>query len=333
VLSRRAPAFWQRDSMASRCLLPLSVLYRSIARQRKAAYKIGRRPVIWPDAGVVVIGNITVGGTGKTPLVVWAAGAALEMGLRPGVILRGYGGRFRGVKTVQAGDDPVEVGDEAVLIAQQTGLPVVVGADRAAAAEAIVAEHGVNLVISDDGLQHFRLGRDIEIAVIDAARGFGNGRCLPAGPLREPVSRLAEVDAVMVNGEPVNDSYGGFTLEPDEFRELTTDRPKEPVSRKVHAVAGIGHPQRFFNTLKTMGYAVVPHSLGDHHAFVAKDFAGLGDRPVVMTEKDAVRCRHLDLKNAYYLRVTARPDAGSEAAMRECLATAMRRYQARKGRQ
>jgi tetraacyldisaccharide 4'-kinase len=261
---------------------------------------------------IIVVGNITVGGSGKTPLVIRLCRLAAGAGLRPGVVSRGYGRNERGLRQVVAGSSPDAVGDEPVLIAHRAGVPVIVAADRCAAARALL-EEGVNVVICDDGLQHYRLPRSMEICVIDGSRGFGNGRMIPAGPLRESVSRLAGVDHVVINGEfdglPDSVSARNMNFVTGMLRSLDDGmswRLSQFKGCTVHAVAGIGNPKRFFDLLRQSGITVLEHPFPDHHAFRKEDFDRMQrDFPILMTEKDAVKCTRLGLKNAWFLSVDA----------------------------
>ena len=308
-----------RDAVALG-LSPLAGLFCTAARIRRA-YQTSRPRSPLP-VPVIVVGNIAVGGTGKTPLVVWLVRRLGEAGLRPGIVSRGYGGRpAREPRLVTAASDPAQVGDEPVLLAARTGAPVAVAVDRSAAARCLLARHGCDILISDDGLQHYRLPRDLEIAVVDGARRLGNGLCLPAGPLREPASRLGEVDQVVVNGTPgtgelamgvVGDTAVSLQ-DPQTVRTL--DRF---AGQSVHAVAGIGNPSRFFELLQDSGLRVVPHPLPDHHRFTAGDVDLPGT--VLMTEKDAVKCRGMADGRHWYVPVDARP----EPALEQALMTAVR---------
>ncbi|WP_254275123.1 tetraacyldisaccharide 4'-kinase [Halomonas sp. 3H] len=303
-----------------RALRPLEALYRRAVVRRAAAFAAGRRPVWRAPVPVVVVGNITLGGTGKSPLVAWLAGRLVERGWRPGILSRGYGGRSEAYPLRVTADTPVaQCGDEPRMLAEQTALPVVVDPDRPRGAR-LLLEAGCDILLSDDGLQHLALGRDLELVVVDGRRGFGNGRCLPAGPLREPLSRLASVDAVMVNGEPAfaaPDGAFSMRLVPSGWRRLGDGRrcPLEPrpFAGPVHAVAGIGNPSRFFASLEALGVAVIPHPMTDHHAFRAEDLAFGDDRPLVMTAKDAVKCRGLAPDDSWVLDVVAAPDPAFEA--------------------
>ena len=282
---------------------------------RRVLYRIGVLPRETIGIPVVIVGNITAGGSGKTPLVLWIAKHLASQGWRPGIVSRGYGGRVSTLREapveVNAASDPALVGDEPLLLARRSAVPVWVGADRLAACRGLRTHHPeCDVLVLDDGLQHYRLARDVEIAVVDS-RGFGNGHLFPAGPLREPVSRLRSVDAVVCNGEP---GVGGYRmrLEGSRFVRLTdTGRGVEAAAlgaTRVHAVAGIGDPARFFSHLGALGLEVVPHPFPDHHAFSAADLAFGDGLPVVMTEKDAVKCWRFAQPHFWMLPVDAELD-------------------------
>lgn len=293
-------------------LLPLlwclSWLFRGVAACRRY-YLQSRQPLL--PLPLVIVGNITVGGAGKTPLLAALAKRLVQQGQRVGIISRGYGGSYDGApRLVDVGDEAALVGDEPLLLARSTGCPVVVAHDRFAAVQYHLQLHALDIILSDDGLQHYALPRTVEIAVLDGNRSVGNGLCLPAGPLREPVTRLQEVDFVVINGKP------GLGLRADEY--VTALLPTGwlplaggellpldalPAGSRVHAVAGIGNPQRFFDTLRSLGLQVIEHALADHHAFVATDLQFGDALPVVMTEKDAVKCAAFASQRCYALRV------------------------------
>ncbi len=262
-----------------------------------------------------MVGNISVGGTGKTPLVIHLALALRGLGRHPGIVSRGYGGAIAGVAEVTPGSDPAAVGDEPLLLARRSDCPVFVGRDRVAAARALLTRHPeCDVLLSDDGLQHYRLGRDVEIALFDE-RGVMNGWALPAGPLREPVSRLARVDALVLNGIGVSPAptFGRrvfvMRLQGERFHRL--DDPQmtcgagDLAGRKLHAVAGIGAPRRFFDRLKALGLDCIEHPFDDHHDFRAEDLAFAGDA-ILTTEKDAVKLARLSpALTVWVLPVTA----------------------------
>jgi len=317
------PKHWLRPDAVSSALLPASWLFAAVSAARRALYGAGILRSTRLRVPVIVVGNVTVGGTGKTPLVLALLEDLRRSGRRPGVILRGYGAAAAGVAEVCAGDDPRAAGDEAVLLAVRSGCPVFRGRDRVAAASALLERHpDCDLIVSDDGLQHYRLARDIEIAVEDA-RGHGNGRMLPAGPLREPGNR--KVDALVLNGEPHPEraaaiarlKYFRMQLVPDGWYELGkapievehSIDPKALAGARLHALAGIGAPQRFFRTLEELGIRAVEHAFPDHHAFSADDLRFDACDAVLMTEKDAVKCLQLARPvPCYVLRVQARLD-------------------------
>jgi len=295
-------------------LLPLSLVFRFTVFARRMLYRARLRPVARIDVPVVIVGNITVGGSGKTPLVLWMVEHLAAAGWRPGIVSRGYGGSVASSRDapveVTTGSDAREVGDEPLLLAHRARCPVWVGADRAQACRALRSAHPeCDVLVLDDGLQHYGLARDVEIAVVDS-RGFGNGFLFPAGPLREPVSRLGEVDAIVRNG---GDADGfAMRLEGREFVNLAD--PARAVdaaalgSKRVHAVAGIGEPARFFAHLESLGLEVMQHAFPDHHAYRASELE-FGDRlPVVMTEKDAVKCTAFAGAHLWMLPVRAELD-------------------------
>ncbi len=265
---------------------------------------------------VIAIGNLTVGGAGKTPLAIHVAELLKAQRWSPAIVSRGYGGTVRAPRGVTLAADPAAVGDEPVLMARRSGCPVWVGPERAAVIAALRQAHpDCDVVILDDGLQHYQLRRDIEIAVVDA-RGFGNGFMLPAGPLREPKTRLWGVDAVVAHG---TDKVKGYRmhLEGEEVHRATDARERRPLKsfagERVHAVAGIGDPKRFFRQLAQLGLTVVPHPFPDHHPFRARDLEFGDDAPVLMTEKDAVKCKRFAKPQHWVLPVRAAPDPAFDA--------------------
>ena len=277
---------------------------------RRMGYASGLLPVQQVAVPVIIIGNITVGGTGKTPLVIWVADYLKKNNFHPGIISRGYGGMARHwPQQVRPDSNPGMVGDEPVLIARRTGCPVAVSPDRYKAAVELLEHKQCDILICDDGLQHHTLARDIEIAVVDSVRRFGNGRCLPAGPLREPISRLQSVDIVVSNGRPEHGEYqmeivsGSFHSVADPDKEVDKDVFKNST---VHAVAGIGNPLRFFSQLRRSGIRIIEHKFPDHYRFQRADIQFGDDLPVIMTEKDAVKCSEFADGKHWYLSVDAR---------------------------
>ena len=310
---------WWRPTALSTLLAPIGWIYCALAVLRRTAYRRGWRRSLRIGVPVIVVGNLTVGGTGKTPLVSWLVRTLAADGWRPGIVSRGYGGHARTwPRDVHADTDPALVGDEPVLLAVQTGRPVVVAPDRVAAARRLLETSDCDIVVADDGLQHLRLARDIEIAVVDDRRG-GNGRCLPAGPLREPVGRLATVDAVVCNGSAQAGEIS-MTIRPVGFRHLVDSGRHAPLDafrgKRLHAAAGIGNPGRFFALLRRLECDVVEHAYPDHHAYNKSDIVFGDALPVVMTEKDAVKCRSLADERHWYMAIEAVPGADLASLIR-----------------
>lgn len=338
---RRLDYYWYHKHPLVMLLLPLSWLFCMVSMLRRKAYqsqllKVNRLPV-----PVIIVGNISVGGTGKTPLVVWLIDFLKQAGYKPAIISRGYGGGAQQwPQRVLPGSDAASVGDEAVLLARRCDCPMAVAPNRVAAARMVLENNGCDIIVCDDGLQHYALARDIEIAVIDGMRRFGNGYCLPAGPLRERPGRLDGVDFVVVNGEAgevINNqaavlahscdadgsasvtggrtpeaacpAYFPMRLHPGALRQVSDDDKRCDISvfhgQVVHAVAGIGHPVRFFQHLKESGIKVIEHAFPDHHPFTAQDLQFGENASVIMTEKDAVKCRSFARENHWYLPVDA----------------------------
>ena len=300
----QTPSYWYDGSaipFAARLLAPV---YGAVVALRRGLYRRGWRKRHALPVPVIVVGNVTAGGTGKTPLTIALVDRLREAGWKPGVASRGNGREEATVpRWVEAGTPTALGGDEPVLIAWKTGVPVRVDADRVAAGNALV-EAGCNIIVCDDGLQHYRLARDIEIEVVDAQRRYGNGRLIPAGPLREPAERARDCDFRVVNlgqasADPSALASCGFgewamQLHIDSAQPLSGGRARALShfrGQRVHAVAGIAHPQRFFDMLRAHGIGVVPHAFADHHAYQAADLRFGSELPVLMTEKDAVKCK------------------------------------------
>lgn len=303
---------WYRTTPLTLLLLPLSWLFCAVALCRRWAYRVGLLKTVRLPVPVIVVGNISVGGTGKTPLVAWLVVLLRKEGYRPGIISRGYGGgATHWPQQVRPDSDPAMVGDEAVLLARRCRCPMAVGPDRPATAQALLDHADCNIIISDDGLQHYRLGRDVEIAVVDGVRRFGNGHCLPAGPLREPVRRLRCVDMVIANGTAGPREYA-MKLQPTSLHNLQQAEKTLPLAhfagQRVHAVAGIGNPRRFFELLVSHGLDAIEHPFPDHHPFCAEDIDFADELPVLMTEKDAVKCQAFAAAHHWYLPVDAQLD-------------------------
>ncbi len=319
----RAPAHWQTRGALAWALWPLSLLFRGLAALRRVAYRSGWKRRRHPGVPVLVVGNISVGGSGKTPLLLAIAALLGDAGYCVGVISRGYGGRSaHWPRRVGPDSDPLEVGDEPVLIAARSGCPVWVAPDRSAAADALVAEAHPDLILADDGLQHYALARDLEIAVIDARRGLGNRFCLPAGPLREPPSRLRSVDLLVRHGGAADDL--SFELRGGDAHSLIDPARRRPLAdfaaEPLTALAGIGDPQRFFDSLRAAGLTAREVAMPDHHPWRAEELADYGDETLLMTEKDAVKCRAFAAPNHWYLPVEARLSEPLQRALLEAAA-------------
>lgn len=304
---------WYKKSSLRFLLLPFSLIFAAVLWIRKMLYRTGIKKTTHFDCPIIVVGNITVGGTGKTPLVIALANFLQSQGYCPAIISRGYKGSNTLPRLVTADSDPKIVGDEAVLLARHVHCPLVVSPHRVAGVHFLRQKTRCDIVLSDDGLQHLALGRAIEIVVIDGSRGLGNGLLLPAGPLRESKDRLNTVDFCVVNQSDVGQTITNqFTmqLKPHGFINLKNhiqiNMPKEFIGKKLHAVAGIGAPERFFRMLQKLGITFTPHAFSDHYAFNADDFSFLKeDDWVIMTEKDAVKCEAFADERYWYLPVTA----------------------------
>ena len=300
---------WYGRHPLSLLLVPLAWLFRLAVLVRRKIYASGLLAIYHAPVPVIVVGNLTVGGSGKTPLVIWLAGYLQALGLRPGVVARGYGGRARQwPQQVRPDSDPAAVGDESVIIARRTRCPVAVGPDRGAAIAALLKHTDCNIIISDDGLQHYALGRGVEIAVVDGVRRLGNARLLPAGPLREPPSRLREVDFIITNGIAGRNEFAMkyVASNPVNLHRRELSLPfAEFVGAPVHAVAGIGNPQRFFAMLRGLGLTIIPHAFADHHRFKPADLEFGDEHPILMTEKDAIKCEVFCPSRCWMVPITA----------------------------
>jgi tetraacyldisaccharide 4'-kinase len=323
---------WYKRGPVSYLLLPVSWLFCSVVAIRRSCYRLALLKSYRLSAPVIVVGNISVGGTGKTPLVACIVKHLRSAGYRPGIISRGYGGRAHSwPQPVTAKSDPVQVGDEPVLLASHCDCPISVGPDRIRDATNLIEEHDCNVIVSDDGLQHYRLRRDIEIVVMDGERGAGNGHCLPAGPLREPQSRLKSADYIVTTGAAAIVTTGAAAIVTTGAAAAETTGATVNVYRSeleivgvenlqtgeqraldsftgapVHAVAGIGNPQRFFSRLRAARLSVIEHPFADHSAFEAADIQFDDDLPVLMTEKDGVKCRSFAGSRHWQVVVEAR---------------------------
>lgn len=305
---KRLDFYWDSLNFISLILLPLSWLFCFISKLRVALYHLGLFKSFKSPVPVIVVGNITVGGTGKTPLIIELVKQLQAMGKKPGVISRGYGGASSTwPQVVDERADAVQVGDEPRLIHLRTACPVVVGPNRQQDIELLLKKYNCDVILSDDGLQHYALQRDLEIVVVDAQRKFGNGFYLPAGPLRESVSRLQKVDMVLLNGG--DDKQISFKLQPQfciPINKKSVDNKllTEFKGKTVHAIAGIGHPPRFFNMLHSLGIRVIEHEFSDHASYKQSDVVFEDKLPVLMTEKDAVKCEGFELTDHWSVPVS-----------------------------
>lgn len=286
---------WYGRSTLSLLLAPFATLFCALVSMRRAAYRSGFKKSWRAPVPIIVVGNINIGGVGKTPLVVWLVRHLQAQGYRPAVVSRGYGGQAKQwPQQVRADSDVTMVGDEAVVIARQTKVPMAVAPDRVAATQSLLKHADVDIVISDDGLQHYPMQRDLEIVVVDGERRFGNGWCFPAGPLREPESRLRSVDLIVNNGTSMRGEFAMMRRLGKAYSLLDEDQSVELETFKgqtVHAVAGIGYPERFFRQLSGLGLNIQRHAFADHHRYRAEDLQFDDDAPVLMTSKDAVKCQ------------------------------------------
>jgi tetraacyldisaccharide 4'-kinase len=323
ALESRLNEIWYGRAPPPWWLTPFSAIYSAVSRVRRLAYakRVLRSKRL--STPVIVVGNLTVGGTGKTPLVCWLASQLTELGFRPGVVTRGYGGSSRRPRLVQSSDKPDVVGDEAILLTRRSGVRVAIGRDRPAAAQLLI-NAGCDVIVSDDGLQHYALARDCELIVVDGDRRFGNGRLLPAGPLRESPARLRSADAVVINGG-VAQSDGTLHMRLLATSAIAmkfgTSKPlREFSSRPAHAIAAIGNPRRFFSMLRAVGIRVVEHPLPDHATLTPDDISFADDLPVLMTEKDAVKCEEIAGPHHWYVPVNVAFAPGDSEKLRGIVA-------------
>ncbi len=325
--------YWYSQNPVAWLLWPVSKFYCLVVYIRRQFYLRGIFKSVAFKTPVVIVGNISVGGSGKTPLLIALCDYLKKQGKNPGIVSRGYGGRITGVRQVSGTDSAAEVGDEPFMIFQRTQCPVVVGRDRVVAVECLLSNNNCDIVLSDDGLQHYRLQRYFEICVVDAQRLHGNNFCLPAGPLREKISRLNSVDLTVYNGQPDKRQESEkcfYSLQFEYAVNLLTDEKRVLQSfsgMNIIAVAGIGYPDRFFRLLADQGLNVQPQSFSDHYQFLASDLAKWSGKCVLMTEKDMVKCLPLlqqsnpdvDLTDLWYLPVAAVFSDELERSFKRCL--------------
>ena len=318
-LAERLVNAWYQGHPALLLLRPLEWLYRAVVQRKRQRFLAGQSPSYRAPVPVIVVGNITVGGTGKTPLILYLIEHCRARGLRVGVVSRGYGAQPPSVPwRVTAEQSADEAGDEPLLLVQRSGVALMIDPDRARAVQALLSAEPLDLILCDDGLQHYRLARDLELVLIDAVRGLGNGRCLPAGPLREPQARLQSVDAVLFNGASADSAEGfGFTLQPTALVNVASGERQSlgvfAPGQAVHAVAGIGNPQRFFRTLEALNWRPIAHAFADHATYSAASLEFSPSLPLLMTEKDAVKCRAFAQPDWWYLAVDAQPSPAFSA--------------------
>ncbi len=305
---------WYQKNYLFYFLIPLSWIYILLITLRKVVYKIGIKKIVKFPVPIIVVGNVTVGGTGKTPSLITIANEFLNHNFKVGIVSRGYKSHTRNYpKQVSVYDSPYVVGDEPLLIARRCACPVVIDPNRVRAVQYLLEHFSCDVILSDDGLQHLAMGRNVEIVVIDGKRRFGNQHCLPAGPLREPLSRLKTVNYLITQGNAQLNEFDMF-LQPTYFINIKNPQLKYSVLdfpyRKVHAVTAIGNPHRFFHDLKQMNLDVLSYSYPDHYFFSEKDFFKFSEHDIiVMTEKDAVKCEVFAKDNFWYMEVEAIVDA------------------------
>jgi len=307
-LSRFFNNIWYGYSWQCVLFIPVSWVFSQVVKLRKLAYQNAWLSSYSFPVPVIVVGNISVGGSGKTPLVIWLVELLKNAGYRPAIISRGYKGKAGNwPQQVRVDSDPVVVGDEAVLLARRCKCPIAVGPNRPDAIEALLDHTDCNVIVSDDGLQHYAMQRDIEIAVVDGVRRHGNHRLLPAGPLREPVSRLDDVDFVVTNGVAGRGEYA-MLVKGLMAKNLVSEKSQgleRFAGQTVHAICGIGNPERFFKSLSQFNIELIEHSYADHHLFSEQDVVFDDDLPVLMTEKDAVKCQRFKSSQHWFVPVQA----------------------------
>ncbi|WP_428240358.1 tetraacyldisaccharide 4'-kinase [Gynuella sp.] len=307
--------YQNRLTWLSFLLLPLEALYKLISQRKSRKDKQQAHVFRCP---LVVVGNITVGGTGKTPFIIYLTHLLLKHQYRVGIVSRGYGGRAaRYPLVVTAETDVGQCGDEPKLIANATGAPVCVSPNRNEAVEALLQQHELDIILSDDGLQHYKMHRDYEIVLLDAQRGWGNGHRIPSGPLRESINRLDHVDRVYIKQAAIAsrkelECFPSFHFAESQLLPVTGSQARPDAQQVIHAVAGIANPEPFFVALEQLGYRIIRHVFADHHHFSLEDFAKFRDSLIVMTEKDWVKCCTLALKHVWVVRISVKLDRVQE---------------------
>ena len=300
---------WYKKSWWLYLLTPLTFLFSTIVKSRKNSYLKNQKKIWRSPVPIIVVGNISMGGTGKTPLVKYIAAELSKRGFKPGLISRGYGGKYSGTLEVNAETTYKKTGDEAQILGKLK-MPFFLDKNRSRGAKKLQEKHDLDVIISDDGLQHYAMGREIEIAVIDGARRLGNGLTFPAGPLREPKSRLKEVDFIVNNGGPTEGDEILMTLSPAKFIHLNSGKEysidKWPMHNQVHAIAGLGNPNRFFDLLLRLGFEFDKNPFPDHHKYNKRDLYYLDHLPILMTEKDAAKCKHFNNSKIWYLSIESK---------------------------
>ncbi len=300
---------WYSKNIFSLLLSPLSLIYISIIYLRYTLYQLGLISITKINAPTIVIGNVVTGGTGKTPLVIWLAKHFKDKGFLPGIVSRGYGGTYlSNIELVKPTSNPLLVGDEPVIIARNTNCPVVVAKKRAKGAKELVEKYNCNIILCDDGMQHYSLARDIEIAVIDGQRRFGNNYCFPAGPLREPKSRIFKADLIVskYNARRCEHKMDYTYHQLVSLNELSKTIPISDLhGMTVHAIAGINNPDHFFSYLRSHKLELIIHKFPDHYSYTEDDVKFDDNFPVVMTEKDAVKCLNYSSDKHWYIPISA----------------------------
>jgi subfamily B ATP-binding cassette protein MsbA len=299
---------WYKKSLWLYLLYPFSFIFSYLTSRRRRKYIKNKKISYKSDIPVVVVGNLTIGGTGKTPLVKYIANELADRGYKPGIVSRGYGGKFKETLHVTSETSVKETGDEAQILAK-LNLPFYIDKNRVRAVKKLIKDHDCDVIVSDDGLQHYKMGRHVEIAVIDGKRRFGNNLTFPAGPLRESKNRLSSVDFIVNNSGPTEEGEYLMNISPSKFVHLKSGKSysidKWPMHNQIHAVAGLGNPGRFFDLLDKLGFDSIRHPYPDHHNFLSSDIFYLDHLPIVMTEKDASKCKDFDNNKIWYLTIDA----------------------------